>query len=111
MHSQIYVAGRLISNPEIGLTKKGKPWVKLLIETELVRADGRSGAYQVEQIILPINCFSQEAEAVKDLCRGDPVVAGCHLYGTRFETQVGEVKHGVQLIADTVYRHQGREGS
>jgi hypothetical protein len=90
-------------NPEIGATKKGRLWVKLLLATELVRSDGRSGGFQAESVLLPVSFFSLEAEAVRDLKAGDPLVVGCHLYGTRFESDAG-IKHGVSIIADTVLK-------
>ena len=103
MTSQLYLSGRLAGNPEIGATKKGRLWVKLLLETELIRADGRAGGFQAESILLPVSFFSLEAEAVRDLKAGDSLVVGCHLYGTRFKNDAG-TKYGVQLIADTVLR-------
>jgi single-stranded DNA-binding protein len=101
--SQLYFAGQLFSKPEISATKNGKLWVKLLLQSELVRSDGRGG-YQTERLILPINCFSREAEAVKELRVGAELTLGCHLYGTRYEASDGSVKHGVQLVADAVLR-------
>jgi single-stranded DNA-binding protein len=101
MTSQLYLTGRLFANPEIGRTKRDKVWVKVLLETELVRPDGRGG-FQTENVVLPISFFSREAEAVKDLRRGDPLVVGTHLYGTEFQTPAGEIKRGVQIIADAV---------
>jgi hypothetical protein len=71
------------------------------LETELVRSDGRSNGFQAETIILPVSFFSLEAEAVRDLKAGDPLIIGCHLYGTRFQTDAG-MKHGVLIVADAV---------
>jgi single-stranded DNA-binding protein len=101
MHSQLYLSGRLLTNPEVGTTKKGHPWVKLLLETELVKGDGRSGL-STETVIVPLSCFGRQAEAVKDLRAGDALSVGCHLYGTKFEGQDG-IKHGIQLVVDAAY--------
>jgi single-stranded DNA-binding protein len=108
MHSQFYLTGRLADTPEPGTTKKGKLWIKLLLETELVRSDGRGGV-QVEAVTLPVSFFSREAETVKNLQRGEELNLGCHLYGTKFETDGGTVKNGVQIIADAVFTAASRK--
>jgi single-stranded DNA-binding protein len=99
MQAQIYLSGRLVAQPELSHTKKGKLTVKLLFETELVRPTAQGG-FQAEAVTLPVSFFSREAEAVKDCQRGDYLVIGAHLYGTRFEAPDGSVKHGVQVVAD-----------
>jgi hypothetical protein len=92
MHSQLYLSGKLIGNPELGTTKKGRLWVKLLLETELVR-ETRPGEYQTECVVLPISFFSRPGEQVRNLKAGDAIMIGAHLYGSRFEIG-GEVKRG-----------------
>jgi single-stranded DNA-binding protein len=102
MHCQLYLSGRLVDNPEIGETKKGRLWVRLLLDTQLVR-ETRPGEFQSESCILPISLFSQPAETVKALRRGDQLAIGCHLYGTEFKPDSGPTKRGVQLVADCVF--------
>jgi single-stranded DNA-binding protein len=102
VHSQLYLSGRLSANPELAQTKKGKLWIRLLLETELVRTSGQG--IQSETVVLPISLFSREAEAVKDLRSGDVLMVGCHLYGTKFEGSDGAVKHGCQIVTDEVLR-------
>jgi single-stranded DNA-binding protein len=99
--SQIYLSGRLAAAPEIGTTRAGKSLVRILLETSLVR-ETRPGELQSELVVLPMSCFAREAEVARNLVRGDPITVGAHLYGTRFETPSGEVKHGVQLTVDTI---------
>jgi hypothetical protein len=101
MTSQIYLHGRLQGNPEIASTKKGAPWIRLLLETELHRPDGRSSV-QTETVVLPISCFSREAEAARDLTADEPIVVGAHLYGTQFELTGGEIRRGVVIVADAL---------
>jgi len=72
MHSQLYLSGRLAINPKLTQTKKGRLWVRLLLETELVRTSGQG--FQSETVVLPISLFSREAEAVKDLRSGDVLI-------------------------------------
>jgi single-stranded DNA-binding protein len=102
MRSEIYLTGRLAGDPEISQTKKGKPWIKLLVETERVSSDGRGGLETV-WTILPVSCFSGEAQAAKDLQRGDSVTVACHLSGTSFAPAEGSVKYGVSIIADQIF--------
>jgi single-stranded DNA-binding protein len=102
MHCQLYLSGRLTDNPEIGETKKGRLWVKLLVEADLVR-ETKPGEFQSENIILPVSCFSEPAETAKALQRGDQLTIGGHLYGTEFKPEGGMVKRGIQLVADYVF--------
>jgi single-stranded DNA-binding protein len=97
--SQIHIGGKLVSEPEVSRTKKDKLFVRLLIQTELVRQP-QPGEFQAERTFVPIGCFSSEAETAKALHRGDTVFAGAHLYGTSFDLPNGQVKRGLQLIAD-----------
>ena len=101
MHSQLYLCGRVAAVPELSTTKKGKPMVRILLETELVRAT-TPGNYQSESVPLPVSFFSREAEIVRDCQKGDFITIGCHLYGSRFEATDGTIKHGVHIIADQV---------
>ena len=52
MYSQIYLTGHLADNPEIGETRKGRLFVKILLEAEVVR-ETRPGEFQAESCILP----------------------------------------------------------
>jgi len=106
MQSQLYISGKLNANPEFFTTPKGKPWARILLETELNRPEGRGG-FQTEIVILPVKCFAREAAAVKDLRPGEEVSIGCHLSATKFETDSGELKRGVQLVADSVLKRLG----
>src|SRR5258708_37720718 len=96
---QIYIQGKLISEPEISRTKKDKLFVRLLVEVELVRQP-QPGEFQTETTFIPITCFSREAETAKVLHRGDTIFCGCHVYGTAYDLPDGRVKRGLQLIAD-----------
>ena len=100
MTSQLYLSGRLVADPELGQTKKGYLQVKVLLQTELVRKDG--SGLQVENVILPINFFSREAEAVRGLVGGDEITIGAHLYGTKYQAPDGRVTHGCRVVADQV---------
>jgi single-stranded DNA-binding protein len=102
MHSQLYLSGRLAGNPELAQTKKGKLFVKLVLETSLIR-ETRPGETQTESVSLPITLFAGPAEQVKELHKGDPLTLGAHLYGTEFQAGDGVVKRGVQIIADAVF--------
>ena len=102
MTSQLYLSGRLVNNPELGQTKKGKSLVKLVLETSLSR-ETRPGEVQTESVNLPITLFAQPAEQVKDLHKGDSLTIGVHLYGTEYQPPDGPIKRGVQIIADVVF--------
>jgi hypothetical protein len=97
--SQIYIQGKLVSEPEISRTKKDELFVRLLVEVELVRQP-QPDEFRAETTFIPIACFSREAETAKGLHRGDTVFSGCHEYGTAYELSDGRVKRGLQLISD-----------
>src|SRR5258708_26009895 len=99
---QIYIQGKLISEPEISRTKKDKLFVRLLIEVELVRQP-QPGEFQTETTFIPISCFSREAERAQSLHRGDTIFCGCHVYGTAYDLPNGCVKPGLQLISDCLF--------
>jgi single-stranded DNA-binding protein len=101
MHSQIYLTGKLHADPELVQTKKGRLWVKILLQSELTR-ENRPGEFVTESVILPVSLFSTPAEQVKNLKRGDSLTIGAHLYGTRFDGQDGP-KYGVQLVGDVAF--------
>jgi hypothetical protein len=107
MHSQLYLSGRLLGNPEINTSKKGSPWVKILLETELVKSDGRSGLTQ-ETIIVPSNCFGHPASTVKHLKAGDILTVGAHLYDSQYQSEAG-TRYGIQLVVDEVYVSRDRD--
>jgi single-stranded DNA-binding protein len=101
MTNAIYVRGKLIGNPKISETKKGRPMVKVLVEIEQLRPVGR-GEFKMELHQIPILAFSRCAEELRALPPGAEVVVDCHLSGTRYEEPGGEVRHGIQLVADAV---------
>jgi hypothetical protein len=104
MTSQLYLTGRLAANPEAATTRKGKLWIKLLLETEFVR-EPKPGEFQTESVTIPISCFAYSAEQVKNPVRGASITVGVHLSGTKFENG-GVTKHGVQLVAEA-WERQG----
>jgi single-stranded DNA-binding protein len=107
MHSQLSLQGRLVEEPEKSITKKGKIWTRILVETELVR-EPRPGEIQTESVILPVNCFSAQGKLALSLHSGDEVLIGAHLHGTQFQAPDG-LKRGVQIVADylVVVSHEG----
>jgi len=100
MIAHLYLTGRLSAEPQIAQTKKGRPFARILLEAEQIRPSP-NGA-QVETIMLPVVLFSHQAEAIRSSRKGDALTIAAHFNGTKFETEDGIVKHGVQLIADTV---------
>ena len=108
MNSQIYLAGRVASSPELSRMRKGKTSVKLLLETEFVRSTV-PGHYQAELVTLEVRFFSREAETVRDAQVGDRLVVGAHLYPTRFEAPDGKVNHGIQIVADQILQVAARQ--
>jgi len=109
MTSQIYLQGHLLGNPESATTKRGKLWLKVLLETSLIR-ETRPGELQSETVTIPISFFARPAEQVKNLKAGDSLVVACRLCGTKFESDAG-TKHGVVLVADKVFINQERKSS
>jgi single-stranded DNA-binding protein len=101
MTNSIYLSGRLVFKPELRKTKNDRDWCRILVEFSSTR-EVRPSEFVSETTIVPVDCFAQCAERVKGLKAGDQLTVGCHLYGTKFESDQG-TRHGVQLIADVVY--------
>jgi single-stranded DNA-binding protein len=97
----IYLTGRLAANPVFSETQKGKPMAKLLLEVELVREVTR-GEFRAETHLLPVTLFSWVADQARALRNGSAVTIVTHLSGTKFTQPSGEVRHGVQLVADAL---------
>jgi single-stranded DNA-binding protein len=112
MSTSILISGRLGFNPEIKQTRNEKLWARILVETAITR-EARKGEFVTESTLLPINCFARCAHQVKDLAAGAQLTVGCHLSGTKFDSNQGP-RYGVQLIADVVYidasDHKGGSG-
>jgi single-stranded DNA-binding protein len=98
----IYLTGRLVSDPVFSETAKGKTMAKLLLEAELVREVNR-GEFRADTHVLPVLLFSRVAEQAQDLRNGSSVTIAARLNGTSFTLPSGEVRHGVQLIADALF--------
>ena len=101
MQNQIYLRGRIVGNPELSQTKKGRLWVKLLLETSVVR-EIRPGVLESESTSVPISFFARPAEQVKDLHSGEELMVGAYLNGTEFRNG-DTVRHGVSVTADVVF--------
>jgi single-stranded DNA-binding protein len=100
--SCLYITGRLVGSPVFSETQKGKTMAKLLLETELVREVNR-GEFRAETHVLPVLLFSWVADQARDLRSGSSVTIAARLNGTSFTLPSGEVRHGVQLIADALF--------
>jgi hypothetical protein len=73
-----------------------------LLEVETKRKVGRD-RWQPEMHTLPIIAYSWLAEGLVELPPGTSITVGCRLNGTKYEPpDGGEVRHGIQLIVDTV---------
>jgi single-stranded DNA-binding protein len=97
----IFLSGRLASDPVFSETAKGKPMAKVLLEVELVREVGR-GEFRPETHILPVTIYSWLCDQARALKNGSSVTITAHLNGTQYTPPSGEVKHGIQLIADAL---------
>jgi len=92
---QIFLQGRLKSKPEIRETRNAKTLVKILIEENDNERDREAN-------VVPVTFFAHAANRAKELQVGDLITIVCHLNGTRFETETGEVRYGVQLIGEKI---------
>jgi single-stranded DNA-binding protein len=97
----IVIAGKLVADPVFSETAKGKSMARLLLETELVREVGR-GEFRPETHLLPVVLFSWVADQARALRNGSAITVACRLNGTQYTPTSGEVKHGIQLIAEAL---------
>jgi Single-strand binding protein family len=101
MTNQIFLSGKVLGNPEVSLTARGRTMVKILLEIEQMRPVGR-GEYKMELHEIPVLSFSWCAEELKNVRTGALVTLLCHLSGTKYTPPGGELRYGVQLIVDSV---------
>jgi single-stranded DNA-binding protein len=97
----ICISGRLVGNPKISETAKGKPMVRVLVEIEEMRPVGR-GEYRLELHSIPVVSYGWCAQELATLRPGAAVVLLCHLNGTKYEQPGQETKHGLQLVVNSV---------
>jgi single-stranded DNA-binding protein len=102
MTGQIFLSGRLVAQPKVSTTAKGKIMVRILLEVEQWRQVSRSEC-RLELTELPILAFSLCAKQLRDLRPGAAVVLMLHLNGTKYTPpEGGEARPGVQLVCDEV---------
>jgi single-stranded DNA-binding protein len=94
-----YIEGRISGKPQILQTRSGKPYAKILLEEEVARERQQQGTPNT----LLISLFGRAPERAKDLQRGDRLTVACRMQGTRFETESGEIRYGVQLVGEQIY--------
>jgi single-stranded DNA-binding protein len=101
MTSTVVISGKLIGNPKMSETGKGRPMLRALIECEQWRPFSR-GEMKMEIHTFQVLAFSWNAETIQNLRPGAALTVICHLSGTGFEEPGKEVKFGIQLIVDEV---------
>ena len=97
----IVLSGRLAGDPVFSETQKGKVMCKILLEAELAREFSK-GELRLETCLLPITLFSWVADQGRALGNGSSVTVAVRLSGTQFEKSPGEIRYGVQLVAETL---------
>jgi single-stranded DNA-binding protein len=98
MTSLLYIEGRLVGKPLVQKTKSGYDFAKILLEEDQVARNNREKAN-----VLPIAFFGKLVEEIRDLENGDGLLIACRLQGSRYETDSGEVRYGLQLIGERAY--------
>jgi single-stranded DNA-binding protein len=100
--SEIYLQGHTVGKFSLSQTSKGTTVARGLLEVETIRKAGRD-RWQPEMHTLPIIAYSRLAESFVELPPGTSNTVGCRLNGTKYQPpDGGEVRHGIQLIVDTV---------
>jgi hypothetical protein len=100
MTSQLYLTGRLAANPEAATTRKGKLWIKLLLETEFVR-EPKPGEFQTESVTIPISCFAYSAELVLVVFSASKSLHGWYrVWGLTLKERAKFMRYAVSLGAD-----------
>jgi single-stranded DNA-binding protein len=100
--SEIYLQGHTVGKFSLSQTSKGTTVARGLLEVETIRKVGRD-RWQPEIYTLPNIAYSRLAEGVAELPPGTSITVTCRLNETKYESpDGGEVRHGIQLIVDTV---------
>jgi single-strand DNA-binding protein len=117
-----YLAGRVATEPRLGTTKDGKPWVRFRVAVDDRSPNAETGEWETSQTIFhDVVAFGRLAERmVGTVHSGDAVIAQGEFRFRSYEGSGGMTHTGTQFVAArlgpdillsdvTVHRGPGRE--
>lgn len=101
--NSITIVGNITRDPELRYTPSGQANVRLGVAVNRRWQDRSSGQWQEQTSFFDVKCWSQMAENVSEsLTRGARVVVSGRLEQRSWETEQGDKRSKVEIVADEV---------
>ena len=109
--NRVILTGNLTRDPELRSTNSGFNICSLRLAVNNRRKDGQTGQWVDEPNYFDITVFGAQGEnCAKYLSRGRPVAIDGKLRWREWESQNGEKRQAVEVVADSVQFLQGGDG-
>jgi len=108
--NRVIITGNLTSDPELRALPSGTSVCKLRVACNTRRKDGASGEWVDKPNYFDVTVWGAQGEnCARYLAKGRPVAIDGRLEWREWETQEGNKRQAVDIIADTVQFLGGRE--
>ena len=108
--NRVIITGNLTSDPELRALPSGTSVCKLRVACNTRRKDGASGEWVDKPNYFDVTVWGAQGEnCARYLAKGRPVAIDGRLEWREWETQEGNKRQAVDIIADTVQVLGGRE--
>ena len=102
--NNVNFGGNLTRDPELIYTTAGTPITKISVAANRKWKDKSSGEMKEEATFMRITIFGKQAEAVAEhLQKGANVLVEGRLQNNNWETESGEKRSSVDIVADRVH--------
>ncbi len=109
--NRVILTGNLTRDPELRATAGGLSICSLRIATNTRRKNNQTGDWEDKANYVSVTIFGRQGEnAAQFLAKGRPVAIDGRLEWREWQTQSGEKREQLEVIADTVQFLGGREG-
>ena len=109
--NRVTITGNLTQDPELRSTPSGTSVCKLRVAVNTRRKDGATGEWVDKPNYFDVTVWGAQGENCANyLSKGRPVAVDGRLEWREWETQEGNKRQAVEIIADTVQFLGSREG-
>jgi single-strand DNA-binding protein len=107
----VVITGNLTRDPELRSTAGGTPVCKLRVAVNTRRKDGQSGEWVDKPNYFDVTVWGKQGESCAEyLAKGRPVAIDGRLDWREWETEGGDKRQSVEIVANTVQFLHSREG-
>lgn len=98
----VILSGRLTQNPELRFTPSGRPLARFRMAVPRVYR-GQTGEWQEETLFIDVTTWGDLAERCNQkLTKGSPVLVQGRLRSRNWETEAGQKRTSIEVIARSV---------